>query len=83
MSNQANDMYWVTHLLSEMYREHSTPETDHDFVSDNFDALYTYMTEHGDKVELMRLVMNYEFNVETTRICDCICREYRIHKKRV
>lgn len=51
MSNQANDMYWVTAHLADMSRELATPEADHDFISDNFDALYNHMAEHGDKVE--------------------------------
>ena len=51
MTNQANDMYWVTQHLADMSRELATPEADHDFVSDNFDTLHNYMADNGDKIE--------------------------------
>ncbi len=45
---QGNDLYWVTERLSEMSRELATPDTDHDFTSDNFDALHRYLIKYQD-----------------------------------
>lgn len=43
MTNQANDLYWVSQQIADMSKELSTPDAEQEFTAENFDRLYAYV----------------------------------------